>query len=114
MHNSIRYTLSNEGLKNGDMVYPIAHGRILENGGFILHDLWFDSFPYNPHKILDMKYSTGAYEVRTDHGYGTPEKYFKILAMEKREIEYYPSKGLKLKSRDEWVEIPIEIPTPEE
>lgn len=40
VYNGIRYTFSNENLKVGDKVYPIAHGRVLdtEKGGWILHN----------------------------------------------------------------------------
>lgn len=88
VHDHIRYTLSNENLQKGDKVYPIASGRCLDDGGWILHSITFDDamtgFPDEPHTIEDMKYSdTKAYEIRTDYGYGPIEKYYKIIKREK-------------------------------
>ena len=95
--NGIRYTLSNQNLQVGDKVYPIARGRCLDNGGWILHEIEFESkyveglntsgFPDEPHTILDLKHSKDykPYEVRTDMGYSPIECYFKIIKKEKQE-----------------------------
>lgn len=111
VYNGIRYTLSNENLAVGDKVYPIARGRCLDDGSWILHEINFGNawtgFPEEPHTILDLKYSADykPYEVRTDMGYSPIECYYKIIKMEKHE-EYM--RGI-FKSY-KWVEIPIEIP----
>lgn len=108
VYNKIRYTLSNENLKVGDEVFPIANGRCLDGGGWILHDLDFrdfmSGFPDEPHIIIDLNYNGRqgkAYQVRTDKGYSPIERYYKIVKLEKR-----------IKVRDsifggsyEWVEI---------
>jgi len=101
VHNGIRYTLSNDGLNVNDKVYPIAWGRCLENGGWILHNLDFSEltsgFPDEPHTILDLKHSEyKPYQVRTDMGYGPIEIYYKII---KKEIQTKDSYGL-----NKWVE----------
>jgi hypothetical protein len=110
VHNGIRYTLSNENLAVDNYVYPIANGRCLENGGWILHGFDFrdftSGFPEEPHKILDLHHSDyKPYEVRTDMGYGPIEIYYKIIKMEKHE-ELITGRFKSYK----WVEIPIEIP----
>ena len=90
-----RYILTNEKLKNGDRVYPIVNGRVQEDGTFIIHGIEFESryveglnnsgFPNEPHTIEDTKHSDyKPYQVRTDHGYGPIETYFKIDKIEKR------------------------------
>lgn len=90
-----RYALTNDKLKNGDRVYSIVNGRVQEDGTFIIHDIEFESryveglntsgFPDEPHTIEDLKHSDHKpYQVRTDHGYGPIEKYFKIEKIEKR------------------------------
>lgn len=92
VHNKIRYTLSNENLKVNDDVYPIANGRCLDNGEWILHDLDFrdfmSGFPDEPHTIKDLNYDNGKqgkpYQVRTNYGYSPIECYFKIIKMEER------------------------------
>jgi hypothetical protein len=109
VHNKIRYTLSNENLKVGDGVFPIANGRCLDDGGWILHDLDFrdfmSGFPDEPHIIMDLNYDNGRqgkpYQVRTDKGYSPIECYYKIIKLEEQ-----------IKVRDsmfggsyEWVEI---------
>ena len=75
----IRYTLSNENLQEGDKVFPIARGRCLDDGSWILHSIEFDSphtrsntsgFPDDPHTILNLKHSDyKPYEVSTDKGF---------------------------------------------
>lgn len=91
VHNKIRYTLSNENLKVNDEVYPIARGRCLDDGGWILHELDFRDFISGlnePHIIKDLNYDNGrqgkAYQVRTDKGYSPIERYFKIIKMEEQ------------------------------
>ena len=106
VHKSIRYTLSNDDLKTGDKVFPIAGGRCLDDGGWILHDFDFSDycsgFPDEPHIILDLKHSTDykPYEVRTNCGYSPAECYYKIIKMEKQIVqsEYMFGKIM------EWVE----------
>ena len=108
----IRYTLSNEDLKVEDQVFPIANGRCTCDGGWILHEIikdWVPSgFPDDPHTILDLKHSDyKPYQIRTDRGYGPIEKYYKIVKKEKQEKEYREIGGLKMKTKNEWIEIPI-------
>mgnify|MGYP006995565002 CR=1 FL=1 len=90
VHEKIRYTLSNENLKVDDEVYPIARGRCLDDGGWILHELDFrdfmSGFPNEPHIIMDLNYDNGRqgkpYQVRTDKGYSPIECYYKIIGTE--------------------------------
>jgi len=113
----IRYTLSNEGLTNGDKVYPIANGRCTDDGGWILHGFIFDDpienkygfrisgFPDEPHTIIDLNHSTyKPYQVRTDYGYGPIEIYYKIIKKEKRIIHEIPTRGPLKLTKTEWVE----------
>jgi len=109
IYNNIRYTLSNENLKEGDEVYPIANGRCLDNGEWILHDLDFrdfmSGFPDEPHIILDLNYDNGrqgkAYQVKTDKGYSPIECYYKIIKMEEQIVVKKNMFG----NSYEWVEI---------
>ena len=83
----IRYTLSNENLKEGDEVFPIAWGRCLDDGGWILTNFNFkesmSGFPNEPHIILDLHHTNyKPYEIRTDYGYGPAECYYKIIKKE--------------------------------
>ena len=81
------YTLSNEGLVEGDKVFPISYGRC-ENGVHIHEEFMFpkpewNEFPDDPHTIEDLHYSDyKPYEVHTDYGYGAVEQYFKIINIE--------------------------------
>jgi hypothetical protein len=92
VYNNIRYTLSNEDLQVGDKVYPIARGRCLDGGGWILHDIDFryfmTGFPDEPHTILDLNYDNGRqgkpYQVRTNYGFSPIERYYKIIKLEER------------------------------
>jgi hypothetical protein len=96
VHDKIRYTLTNDALKEGDEVFPIGCGRCLDDGGWILHKLDYrevmSGFPNTPHIIMDLNHANGkqskAYEIRTDMGYGPKESYFKIIKKEeKRKIK---------------------------
>ncbi len=80
----LRYTLSNEELKNGDEVFHIANGRCLDDDDWILHEIKFDlDFPNHPHILMDNKYSDlKPYQVKTDKEYGPIESYFKIIKKE--------------------------------
>lgn len=74
---------SNEDLKEGDEVFLLGVGYI-EDGVFNLVSVNLfpecaTGFPNNPHKIIDLNYSSGSYQVKTDKGYGSKECYFKIL-----------------------------------
>ena len=106
---NIRYTLSNDDLKVGDKVFPIASGRCINNNDWILHGFDFNpvlsGFPDEPHIIKDLNYSDYKPEqIRTNHGYGPIEIYYKIIKKEK------PQKNTNLPSFNnagvyEWVEI---------
>jgi len=84
-YNGKIYTLSNEGLVEGDKVFPISFGTT-ENGIFT-HEYFkffeWDYFPDDPHTIEDLYYSDfKPYEIKTDHGFGPIEKYYKIISIE--------------------------------
>ncbi len=84
---SKRYTLSNDNIKNGDLVYPIANGRCLDDGSWILHSFYWTEFmfPNEPHRVINTKHGTyKPYQIRTDHGYGPIEKYYKIIKVEEQ------------------------------
>lgn len=92
VYKKIRYTLSNEGLKVDDVVFPIASGRCLEDGSWILHEFDFSNyisgFPNEPHIILDIKHSDyKPYEVRTNFGFSPAECYYKIIKIEKQFVK---------------------------
>jgi len=105
-HEGIRYTFSNENLQIGDKVFPIADGRVREDGSFILHNFSFEDystgFPDEPHTIIDLKHSDyKPYEVRTEYGYSPAECYYKIIKKE-HQITENPESLFKRKI---WVEI---------
>jgi hypothetical protein len=87
-YNGKTYTLSNENLQNGDKVYPISRGK--SNSEKFTYEHWgFDwrnfmcGWKSEPHTLLDIHYSDyKPYEVKTDHGFGPVEHYFKILYVE--------------------------------
>ncbi len=105
VYNDIRYTLSNDNNKVGDLVYPIARGRHLNDGSFILHELDFRyfmcGFPDEPHTIKDIQNSSNRQETRTDMGYSHPDVYFKIIKK-----EHQVKIGNEMFSRLEWTELP--------
>lgn len=103
--NGLRYTLSNEGLKINDEVFPIARGRCLDDGSWILHDFDYDyDFPNDPHKILDMHHANyKAYQIRTDKGYGPIESYYKIIKVEEQIVD--PETANTLFKHYIWTEI---------
>lgn len=106
VHNGRRYTLSNDGLKTNDKVYPIANGRCLGKDEWILHGFDFkectSSFPDEPHTIIDLENSTYKPEqIRTNFGYGPIEKYYKIIKVEKQIVENPDARFISHK----WVEI---------
>jgi hypothetical protein len=89
VHNGIRYTLSNEDLKVGDKVFPLASGRCESDTDWILHEITFNElhtgFPASTHTILNLKHSDyKPYEVQTNYGYSPKEVYFKIIKIEER------------------------------
>lgn len=109
IHNGFRFTLSNDNLSIKDKVYPIANGRCLDDGSWILRDFDFrnscSGFPKNPHIILDLNHSIyKPYEIRTDHGYGPKEKYFKII-----KVEYQIEKKQGKFFKHEWEETTYEL-----
>jgi hypothetical protein len=83
-HKGIRYTLGNDGLKDGDHVYPIANGRCIDGGGWVLHDIdWTRFTDDQPHVIENINHSDyKPYEVRTGNGYGPKEIYYKVIKRE--------------------------------
>lgn len=93
VHEGVRYTLSNEGLKTNDKVFPIAFGRCFGAADWILHGFdfseHFSGFPNEPHTIIDLEYNKNykPYEVKTNNGFGPIEIYYKITKMEQRVVE---------------------------
>jgi hypothetical protein len=89
VHDKIRYTLSNEGLKEGDEVYPVAQGRQTKNDGWIIHNFDFrdfmSGFPAEPHiiKSFDNRHSKEMI-INTNKGYSFSECYYKIIKCEKQ------------------------------
>lgn len=80
------HLLTNEGLSVGDKVFPIVHGW---NDGKIWYltdidySLVCSGWPTEPHTLLNLNHSDDkSYQVRTDHGYGPIEKYFKLIIKE--------------------------------
>ncbi len=74
--------LTNENLQVGDKVYPMTDGQIIDDVYYTTgireaEDTLLHGFPCSPHTILEMGRDYKPYEVRTDHGYGPVEKYFK-------------------------------------
>lgn len=101
----IRYTLSNDNLRKGDKVFPIARGRIVNDKKFILGELDYreiiSGFPNEPHTIINLKHSDyKPYQVQTDHGYSPIESYYKIIKKEKQ-----VKKGDYMFAGWEWIEI---------
>jgi len=88
--NGKHYILSNKNLKKGDKVFPMTSGITIE--GKYYHSSIYDTsdlmrldactgFPDEPHTIKDMHYNDDfkPFEIKTSHGYGPKEKYFKII-----------------------------------
>jgi hypothetical protein len=88
VHEGIRYTLSNEGLKEGDEVYPVADGRQTENDGWIIHNFDFrgfaSGFPDEPHIVKGFDSTPKEKTIRTNKGYSFSECYYKIIKCEKQ------------------------------
>lgn len=109
VHNKVRYTLSNENLNVGDEVFPIARGRCLPDGGWILHNFDFrdfmSGFPDEPHIIKDLNYASGVNgkktHIRTDKGYSHRDCYFKIVKVE----EHIKVKETVFGGSYEWVDV---------
>lgn len=84
VHDGLVYTLSNEGLKEGDLVYPVSRGTCVD--GYYYHEEFdfrelVSGFPDSPHRLVSTKHSDyKPYEARTDHGFGPIQKYFKVTA----------------------------------
>ncbi len=78
--NNHQYFFTNEDLKVGDEVWPLTSGYN-ENGVYYVSSITRDYFePNEPHIIQNLKHSdTKSYEVRTNHGYGPRECYFKLI-----------------------------------
>jgi hypothetical protein len=88
VHDSVRYTLSNECHKQGELVYPIAWGRQTDDG-WILHDFkWkdtFSDFPNSPHTVKSIEViKPKEVNVRTNYGYCFHDSYFKIIKVERQ------------------------------
>jgi hypothetical protein len=103
-YKEIDYILSNENLKVNDKVFPISRGRTWNDTHIHFNYDFRDfmcGFPDEPHTILDLKHSDNykPYEVRTDHGYGPIEMYYKILvSMNKK--DYIVDRRLHPKTKE--------------
>ena len=88
VYEDVRYLLSNENLNEGDLVYPIAHGRQTDNDGWVLHGFdWNDTyspFPRNPHTVTRIDVNPIETLIRTNYGYSNSESYFKIIKVERQ------------------------------
>lgn len=78
------HLLTNEELAVGDKVFPIAHGWNDGRTWYLIgvdYSFTCSGWPTEPHTILDLNYSNDkTYQVRTDHGFGPIEGYFKLIA----------------------------------
>jgi len=106
VHNGIRYTLSNDNLKVGDEVFPIAWGRRLDETNWILHNIDYryeaSGFPNDPHIIKEIKkIKKIPYEIVTEKGYSHYKCYFKIIKKEIQIIEDEKAYFISYK----WIEI---------
>jgi len=85
VYQHILYTLSNEDLKVGDETFPVSAG--ISKDDVYIHERfefarYMSGFPNDPHIIEDLHHNDQykPYEIRTNHGYGPKEKYFKIIS----------------------------------
>jgi hypothetical protein len=97
------YIFSNEGLAVGDQVFPIVDSQLigsvwcltglrLRSGMQSDEKEYCTGFPNDPHTILNLNHSDDrSHEVRTTHGYGPVEGYFRLVKV----IEREPAKPLK-------------------
>ncbi len=86
-YQGISYVLTNEGIVNGDKVFPISEGTVKSDGTYEHNSFdyrgFMSGFPYEPHVMIDVKHSDyKPYQSRTSHGFGPIEKYFKIKSKE--------------------------------
>lgn len=71
---------SNEDLQVGDETFTLVWGYTPNQEHFVTDIRWQDYDPRDPHIILDLNHSPSkSHEVRTNHGYGPKESYFKII-----------------------------------
>jgi hypothetical protein len=85
---NIRYTLSNELLKEGDNVYPIGIGRYLDDNSWIMSNLNFNMLSTDPQTIVSLNKDRYDYKVITNIGHGSSETFFKIEKAERYEFSY--------------------------
>lgn len=75
--------LTNENLQVGDEVFPLTSGYNNGKDYFVTKietEKYMTGWPDEPHVIQDLSHSeTKSYQVRTDHGYGPIESYFKLI-----------------------------------
>ena len=111
-HKGVDYILTNENLQVGDKVYPIGWGCAAESGYIHYKFEWKSSmsgFPNEPHIIEDRHYMNhkegDPYEIRTNHGYGPSQQYYKIIfSIDKKdyEVRKYTRKALGKKAKN-WI-----------
>ncbi len=80
--NGKEVTLTNEGLKDGDKVFPISYGSTATkkyvHRQFDFRD-FMSGWPNEPHTIQEFYMDDEVRYVRTDCGYSPEECYFKIV-----------------------------------
>lgn len=80
--NGKEVTLTNEGLKVGDQVFPISSGTT-ESGKYVHLEFNFkeaiSGWHSRPHTIQSFYMDGPVQYLRTDKGYSPVEKYFKIV-----------------------------------
>jgi hypothetical protein len=88
VHEEVRYLLSNENHKQGELVYPIGWGRQTENDGWVLHKInWketFSDFPDSPHTVKSIEKHKKEVTVHTNFGYSFHDSYYKIIKVERQ------------------------------
>lgn len=90
------YVFSNDGIMVGDETFTITDNQLVD-GECTLTGLRLRSgmrsdekeyctgFPNDPHIILDLEHSADrSHQVRTNHGYGPIESYFKVVRVIER------------------------------
>jgi hypothetical protein len=102
----IEYTLTNEGLEVGDMVFPISTGQSDSDAGTYKHRAFdfrkfMTGFPDEPAKVIDLAHSDyKPYQIRTSDGYGPIEKFFKVAEIKPLYGEWVGKRVRKARGRN--------------
>ena len=70
-YNSIKYTLTNENIEIGDIVFPIHN---------VYGEIYFNDIPHFPHTVISIDDEI----ITTDRGYSEKDRYFKIINFVKK------------------------------